>query len=45
MWVFVFKPMSLSVVTILVTIPSIKESAVARGGVGAVVLEGDLGSS
>ena len=26
------KPISLSIVTILVTIPSVKESAVARGG-------------
>ena len=32
MWVFVFKPMSLSAVTILVIIPFVKESAVARGG-------------
>ena len=31
-WVFMSKPISLSIVTTLVTIPSIKESAVARGG-------------
>ena len=37
--------MSLSIVTTLVTIPFIKESTVARGGVGTVVLKGDLGSS
>ena len=31
-WVSVSEPMSLSVVTILVTIPFVTESAVARGG-------------
>ena len=31
-WVSVSKPMSLSVVTTLVTIPFVKESAAARGG-------------
>ena len=31
-WVFVSKPMSLSIVTTLVTIPSVKESAMAKGG-------------
>ena len=31
-WVFVSEPISSSVVTTLVTIPSIKESAAARGG-------------
>ena len=39
------KPMSLSIVTALVTILSVKESAAARGGVSVVVLEGDLSSS
>ena len=38
------KPISLSIVTTLVTIPSVKESAAARGGVNMVALEGDLGS-
>ena len=37
--------MSLSVVITLVTIPSVKESAAARGGVSMVALKGDLGSS
>ena len=32
MWVFMSKPMSLFIVITLVTISSIKESAVARGG-------------
>ena len=45
MWVFVSKPMSLSIVTTLVTIPSVKESAAARGGVGGVALDGELGFS
>ena len=31
MWVSIFKPMSLSIVITLVTIPSVKESAAARG--------------
>ena len=31
-WVFVSKLISLFIVTTLVTIPSVKESAVARGG-------------
>ena len=31
-WVFVSKPMSLSIVTTLVTIPFVKKSAVVRGG-------------
>ena len=31
-WVFVSKPISLFIVIILVTIPSIKESAAAKGG-------------
>ena len=44
-WVFVSEPMSSSTVTTLVTIPSVKESAAARGGVGVVALEGDLGFS
>ena len=39
------KLISLFIVITLVTILSVKESAVARGGVGAVVLEGDLGFS
>ena len=30
--VFIFKTMSLFIVTTLVTIPSVKESAIARGG-------------
>ena len=38
------KPMSLSIVTTLVTIPSVKESTAARGGVSIVVLERDLDS-
>ena len=44
MWVFVSKLISLSIVTTLVTIPFVKESAVARGGVSIVALKGDLGS-
>ena len=39
------KPISLSIVTTLVTIPSVKESAIARGGVSAMVLEEDLNFS
>ena len=31
-WVSIFKPISLSIVITLVTIPSVKESATARGG-------------
>jgi hypothetical protein len=41
----VSKPTSLSAVITLVTIPSTKESAAARGGVSAVALEGDLSLS
>ena len=37
--------MSLSAVITLVTIPFVKESAAARGGVGTVALKGDLGFS
>ena len=37
------EPTSSSAVTALITIPAIKESAAARGGVSAVALEGDLG--
>ena len=39
----VSKPTSLFAVTALIPIPSIKESAIARGGVSVVALEGDLG--
>ena len=31
-WVFMSKPMSLFIVTTLVTIPSVKESAIAKRG-------------
>ena len=36
--------MFLFMVTALITIPFIKESAAARGGVNTVALEGNLGS-
>jgi hypothetical protein len=41
--VSIFKLISLSIVTALITISSIKESAVAKKGVSTIALGGDLG--